>query len=151
MSDQPPAPLGPPPPFPPGLLSLSSTPNYQTTTQAVTPSSSTAIFSAAPTSILGNFNASKINKLHDRNWLVWKTHIATILKWKEVYEVAVGMAVRPMDPASTAAADWQAEDLIAQELITTAIKDEQVIHVSKCETAAQIWEALRIIHKPHGQ
>jgi hypothetical protein len=55
----------------------------------------------------------------------------------------------PSDPSASAI--WEEKDIIAQELITTAIRDEQVIHVSTCNTAAEMWDALRIIHEPQGQ
>ena len=74
----------------------------------------------------------KIDKLHDGNWLVWKTHIATVLKWKEAYDMVTRIIPRPADPV--VAANWWMKDLIAQELIMTTIKDEQVIHIAKCNT-----------------
>ena len=118
----------------------------------VTLSSSTATISVVPAPTAptpGNFNTPKINKLHDRNWLAWKTRIATVLKWKDTYDVAIGTVDRPLDPV--AAAKWRVKDLIAQELITTTIRDEQVIHVSECETSAQMWQVLHVIHEPRGQ
>ena len=31
-----------------------------------------------------------------------------------------------------------------------SIQDEQVVYIQECQTSAQMWEALRIIHEPHG-
>ena len=46
---------------------------------------------------------------------------------------------------------WKSKDLVARTLITTAIKDEQIIHVSDCSTAAEMWNALHVTHEPRGQ
>ena len=39
-------------------------------------------------------------------------------------------------------------DLVAQELISTTVRDDQIVHIRSCETAAQMWQALTIIHQP---
>ena len=56
---------------------------------------------------------------------------------------------KPSEPS--AAAIREDKNAITQELITTAIRDEQVIHVLMCSTATEMWDALRIIHEPQGQ
>jgi hypothetical protein len=94
-------------------------------------------------------SSPKIEKLKDDNWLAWKTRMAAVLKRKKAYEVALGITPQPSDPSASAI--WEEKDVIAQELITTTICDEQVIHVSTCNTAAEMWDALRIIHEPQGQ
>jgi hypothetical protein len=94
-------------------------------------------------------SSPKIEKLKDDNWLAWKTHMAAVLKRKKAYEVVLGIMPQLSDPSASAI--WEEKDAITQELITTAIRDEQVIHVSTCNTAAEMWDALRIIHKPQGQ
>ena len=59
--------------------------------------------------------------------------MAAILKRKKAYEVALGITPKPSEPSTTAI--WEDKDAIAQELITTTICDEQVIHVSTCTVA----------------
>ena len=99
---------------------------------------------------LGMLSSSpKIKKLSNGNWLAWKTRMAAVLKRKKAYEVALGITPKPSEPSTVAI--WEDKDAIAQELITTVIRDEQVIHVSTCTTAAEMWDALRIIHEPQGQ
>jgi hypothetical protein len=61
----------------------------------------------------------------------------------------LGITPQPSDPSASAI--WEEKDTITQELITTAIRDEQVIHVSMCNTATEMWDTLRIIHEPQGQ
>jgi hypothetical protein len=75
--------------------------------------------------------------------------MATFLQGKGAYQIVTRITPRPQDPA--AAADWDLKDQIGKEMITTRIKDEQVIHISECVTAAQMWDALRIIHEPQSQ
>ena len=90
-----------------------------------------------------------IVQLKDNNWLAWKTRIATVLKRNKAYEIVVGSVPRPQAPV--AAAVWEAKDAFAQELIVTTIKDEQVVYIVGCDSAAQMWEALRTIHEPRDQ
>ena len=74
------------------------------------------------------------------------------LEKEKAYEVALGITPKPSKPSAVAI--WEDKDTITQELITTAIRDEQVIctvHVSTCTTAAEMWDTLRIIHEPQGQ
>ena len=70
-------------------------------------------------------SSSKIEKLRDGNWLAWKTCIATILEMKEALEVATGITPQPQDPATLAI--WKTKDLVAHTLITTVIKDKQIV------------------------
>jgi len=136
-----PQPPGPPP-------STSAAPSGSSSTGAATPASSNQ---TVVTNNMSNLSSSapKIEKLKDGNWLAWKTRIATVLKRKEAYEIATGVTPQPLDP--DAVSNWKLKDLVAQELITTAIKDEQVVHISECTSSAQMWEALRTIHEPRGQ
>ena len=145
MSDpaQPPGPAPPhtqPPPLPFGPSTGSSGHASQASAPAI---------QAANANVNMSNSFPKIEKLRDGNWLPWKTRIATVLERKEAYEVATGITPQPQDRVG--AAIWRSKDLIARELITTAIKDEQIIHISECKTAVEMWEALRIIHAPRGQ
>ena len=45
---------------------------------------------------------------------------------------------------------WEEEDLIAQTLILTNIDDRQMDHVMHAETAAQMWESLKLAHQTRG-
>ena len=76
---------------------------------------------------LGMLSSSlKIEKLSNGNWLVWKTRMAAVLKWKKAYVVALGIMPKPSKPSAMAI--WEDKDAIPQDLIRTVIHDEQVIH-----------------------
>lgn len=87
----------------------------------------------------------KFEKLRGDNWFAWKTRISIVLRRYGVFGVATGSIKKPED--SEGAAIWNSQDLIAQELITTSIKDEQVIHISECETSAEMWSKLWAVHE----
>lgn len=114
-----------------------------------TPAWTTQATGVASNMIGASSSYPKIGMLHDGNWLAWKMRIAAVLKRNGAYEIVTGLAAQPQDPV--AAAEWKMKDAIAQELVVTTIKDEQVLHIIECETSAQMWEALRIIHEPRGQ
>ena len=84
-----------------------------------------------------------------KNWLAWKTHIHTIFRQKVAFEIATGVTPQPQDPDD--AAVWTQKDLPTQEIITHVIENKQVLSVSECNTAAEMWESLHFIHEPHGQ
>ena len=86
---------------------------------------------------------------NEGNWLVWKTRIRTVLKRKDAFEIATGVTPQPQDPDDTAV--WTQKDSLTQEIITLAIEDKQVLSVSECNTAAEMWESLCAIHEPCGQ
>jgi transposase InsO family protein len=139
-SAQPPLPFGPPPHVPPPPPDTSGgTASQSSSAPVVANNNSLSVSTSSP----------KIEKLRDGNWLAWKTRIATILETKEALEVATGITPQPQDPAASAI--WKSKDLIARTLITTAVKDEQIIHISNCSTAAEMWNALRVTHEPRGQ
>ena len=84
-----------------------------------------------------------------KNWLAWKTHIHTILRQKDTFEIATGVTPQPQDHDDDAV--WTQKDLLAQEIITLVIENKQVLSVSECNTAAKMWEFLHAIHELHGQ
>ena len=135
-----PLPILPPPTVTPGgsvsQLSSVSVPSTQTVM-------------ANSNALSTSTSSPKIEKLRDGNWLAWKTCIATVLETKEALEVAMGITPQPQDPAALAI--WKSKDLVARTLITTVIKDEQIIHISDCSTSAEMWNALRVTHGPRGQ
>jgi hypothetical protein len=134
-SAQPPLPFGPPPP--------------PDTSGGTASQSSSAPVVANNNSLSMSTSSPKIEKLRDGNWLAWKTCIATVLEMKKALEVATGITPQPQDPAASAI--WKSKDLIARTLITTVVKDEQIIHISNCSTAAEMWNALCMTHELRRQ
>jgi len=104
-------------PQPPGLPPSTSAASSRSSSTGVTiPASSNQTIITNITSNLSS-SATKIEKLKDGNWLAWKTHIATVLKRKEAYEIVTGVTPQPLDPDGVS--NWKLKDLIIQELITT--------------------------------
>lgn len=132
------------PPQPPNTPSVAAS-GAQAVTTTVTPAQATA----ASTQNLWSTFCSEIEKLRDGNWFAWKTRITIVLESNDAYDIVTGAVPRPQDPS--AVPDWRNKDLIAQALIATTIKDEQVIHIAEYKTSAQMWTALRAVHEPLWQ
>jgi hypothetical protein len=65
----------------------------------------------------------------------------------EALEITMDIMPQPQDPAASAI--WKSKDHISHTLITAVIKDEQIIHISDCLTAAVMWNALHMTHEPN--
>ena len=98
---------------------------------------------------MDTLSTPKIEQLCNNNWLTWETHMSIVLHRYGALEVMLGTSAKPNDPDN--AAIWNSRDLVAQELITVNIKDEQVIHVNDHVTSAEMWANLWTVHEPHGQ
>jgi len=88
--------------------------------------------------------------LDDTNWIVWRERIRRIFSLCNVEEYVYGTLPTP-DPllATPSLANWRANDIYAQVLITMNINKDQMVHVSRLNTAHEIWKSLESIHETH--
>ena len=98
---------------------------------------------------LGAISSYKVDALKDNNWHAWKIRMQKFLCLNKVFKYAEGSCPKPEDDPSNSAklVVWEEEDLIAQTLILTNIDDRQIDHVVHAETAAQMWESLKLAHQ----
>ncbi len=95
-------------------------------------------------------NITKIrDPLDETNWVVWRERIRRIFALCGVAPYVFGTIPRPdpgtADPETVAA--WDNNDVYAQILITNAISKDQMVHVSRLNTAYDIWRSLEAIHE----
>ena len=90
--------------------------------------------------------------LDDTNWAIWRERIRRIFKLCRIGPYIDGTLPRP-DPG-TADQDsldaWDCNDVYAQILITNNISGNQMVHVSRLDTAHEIWTSLEAIHETRG-
>src|SRR5271154_2221694 len=82
--------------------------------------------------------------LDDTNWAIWRERIRRIFKLCRVVPYIDGTLPRP-DSATTdqdTIDAWDRNDVYAQILITNNISGNQMVHVSRLDTAHQIWTSL---------
>jgi len=87
--------------------------------------------------------------LDDTNWVVWRERIRRIFRLCNVEPYVYGRLMRP-DPATTdsdACDLWDSNDVYAQILITNNISKDQMVHVTRLNTAYEIWQSLQAIHE----
>jgi len=87
--------------------------------------------------------------LDDTNWAVWRECIRRIFILCGVDPYVYGHLKRP-DPAitdPTTVDNWDANDIYAQILITNNINKDQMVHVTRLNTANDIWKSLEVIHE----
>jgi len=85
--------------------------------------------------------------LDDSNWVVWRERIHRIFRLAGVELYVYGNLPKP-DPADPANyCIWDTNDVYAQILITNNIAKDQMVHVTRLDTAHEIWHSLMAIHE----
>jgi len=99
---------------------------------------------------IGAVSTYKIESLKDDNWVVWSSHMNTILKFQSAYSHIQGTVPKPDDLAQFQ--KWEQRDLLAQILIKNNTSDEQMVHINQdsIKTAAQMWQSLHAVHELCG-
>ena len=127
-------------------------------TQDPSPSSATASTSGATeaaTAVITKLprEGSSITKirepLDDTNWVIWRERIRRVFTLCGVAPYVYGTLQRP-DPASATQESldaWRENDAYAQVLIINGISKSQMVHVSRLNTASDIWRSLEAIHE----
>ena len=86
--------------------------------------------------------------LDDTNWVVWRELIRRIFHLCGVEPYVYGTFKRPDPDVDLAAFNiWDFNDVYAQILITNNISKSQMVHVTRLNTAYEIWKSLEAIHE----
>jgi hypothetical protein len=89
-------------------------------------------------------------QLDDSNWVTWCEQIHRIFALCGVNPYVYGKLPRPDPEINPDMADiWDMNDMYAQILITNNISKDQMVHVSRLNTAREIWKSLEAIHETH--
>lgn len=91
----------------------------------------------------------RTDPLDDANWDSWRTRMDHILTMCGLKGYVKGEIRRP-DPTidSNGANIWAFKDNYAKNLITSNIGPSQMVHISQCTTAHEIWKNLVTVHDP---
>ena len=88
-------------------------------------------------------------QLDDTNWVIWREHIRRIFALCSVEPYVYGTIPRPSVAYLESRAAWDSNDVYAQILITNSLGKDQMVHVSRLNTANEIWRSLEAIHETH--
>ncbi|CAH0719500.1 unnamed protein product, partial [Brenthis ino] len=80
------------------------------------------------------------------NWMSWKFQIRVILKAQGIFGVVNGSDLNDGKDEK-----WQTRDAKAQSIIVTRLNNKNILQVSNCETAQQIWEKLCSIYESKSE
>jgi hypothetical protein len=101
--------------------------------------------------------AQKFEPLNATNWLAWKDNITNLLEMSDLESHISSTTVPPDMVADPVGAKyWRKMERATHAIITCSIDNSQKVYVTqKTEkgekrTAAQIWQALKERHQPHG-
>ena len=86
--------------------------------------------------------------LDDTNWMIWHERIHHIFSICGIDPYVYGKLEHPdpaLDPEITTT--WDINDMYAQIIITNNISKDQIVHVTRLDTAHKIWKSLEAIHK----
>ena len=112
---------------------------------------SSASAAPAPTIKRLEYLHSNITKmlepLDDTNWVVWRERIRRLFLLSGAEPYVYGTLKRPDSATSPNLAIWIKNDVYAQILITNNITMGQMVHVTRLNTAHEIWRSLEAIHE----
>ena len=66
-------------------------------------------------------------------------------------DYVTGKAKQPHEEKKEEFAEWSNKDNIATHLIFKNVDGEQMIHISKCKTAAEMWINLKRVYETHSK
>jgi hypothetical protein len=88
-----------------------------------------------------------LEPLDDTNWVVWRERIRRLFLLSGAEPYVYGTLKRPDSATSPNLAIWITNDVYAQILITNNITMGQMVHVTRLNTAHEIWRSLEAIHE----
>ncbi len=89
------------------------------------------------------------DQLDDTNWVIWQERIHRIFALCGVEPYVYGTIPRPSTAYLESQNAWDGNDVYAQILITNSLGTGQMVHVSRLNTANEIWRSLEAIHETH--
>ena len=87
-------------------------------------------------------------KLNNENYEIWKILMEAILVRKQLREVALGLALRPVGPPN-AVRSWDRKNQEARAELQLAVEWDQLAHMT-AEIASDIWAELEQVHRSTG-
>lgn len=96
------------------------------------------------------------------NYNAWRFHLIRILKEQSLLNIVTEVQestpipednaspVGEKRPVGPTLAEFSQKDNQAYTIITLSIKDSQIPHIQRCNTAKEAWDALREVHQGIG-
>ncbi len=73
-----------------------------------------------------------------------------LLEVWQVFGHATGITKRPSENELPEFDNWKRNENIARILIRNNIENDQMIHITRCETVAEMWESLKHVYETHS-
>ena len=86
--------------------------------------------------------------LGEQNWMIWRERMRRVLRLCGVEAYVEGRIELPAD--TKGAENWEFNDNYAQVMIANNIASTEMVHVSQCRTAKNMWENLEAVHESKG-
>jgi hypothetical protein len=91
---------------------------------------------------------TRINQLKGDNWLPWKTRVMALFVIADLIKYIDGSYPHPSDESLVK--EWETWDLQTWSLLQLTVGDEELIHLSGTQTAAEMWEQLCDTKEPNS-
>ncbi|CAK9833731.1 Retrovirus-related Pol polyprotein from transposon TNT 1-94 [Anthophora retusa] len=89
---------------------------------------------------------ASVEKLNEENYELWTVHMKSILVLNDLWLFVDGTEEKPAENAQ----EWIRKDTKALALINMNIKQSQLHHVKKANTAKEAWDKLKAIYESKG-
>ena len=99
---------------------------------------------------LGSLMSYKQELLGDDNWVAWKLRMTNVFSLHKVIDHVVSHIPKLDISDVTALAEWTDKDEKAKMLLFMSVGNDNLVHLSDSETAAQMWDNLRAVYKVKG-
>ena len=101
---------------------------------------------------LGQFCESlyKQELLGDDNWVAWKLRMTNVFSLHKVIDHVISHVPKLDISNVTVLAEWTDKDKKAKTLLFMSVGNDNLVHLSDSETAAQMWDNLRAVCKVKG-
>ena len=101
---------------------------------------------------VGAREGSSVTKLTEPlvegKWSAWRERMKRVLTLCGVKEYVEGKIEKPTDTKGIK--NWEFNDNYAQVIIVNNITTIEMVHVSKCDTAKEMWDSLEAVHESKG-
>ena len=99
---------------------------------------------------LGSLMSYKQELLGDNNWVMWKLRMTNVFSLHKVIDHVVSHIPKLDISDVTALAKWTDKDENVKTLLFMSVGDDNLVHLSDGEIAAQIWDNLRAVYEVKG-
>ena len=121
-----------------------------TSVSAASVGNPTPTIMSSTTPNLGSLMSYKQEPLGNDNWVTWKLRMTNVFSLHKVIDHVISHVPKLDISNVTVLAEWTDKDKKAKILLFMSVGNDNLVHLSDSETAAQMWDNLRAVYEVKG-